>query len=190
MKSVPKQKPWIDPYALPKSGDISHVEGNVSNEIKQLVQNTFVAYGIGDDDCFAAAAGRQARFKEVRVSKKRLVAGKEKVDCTTVWEAIVTKSMVNGAGMLHGGCIAYLADNTPLLVLGFLQDVNGVGVTQGLSISYHSPAPIGTCLRIESNSIALGSRIMAARCEMTDKKTGRVVASALLNKMQPVPAKM
>lgn len=105
MKSVPKQKPWIDPYALPKSGDISHVEGNVSNEIKQLVQNTFVAYGIGDDDCFAAAAGRQARFKEVRVSKKRLVAGKEKVDCTTVWEAIVTKSRCRAHGTFRVTCL-------------------------------------------------------------------------------------
>lgn len=90
-KTAPKQKHWIDPYALPKSGDVSHVEGNVSNEIKQLVQNTFVSYGVGDDDCFAAAAGKQARFVEVRVSTK-VVGGKEKTDCTTVWEAIVTKS--------------------------------------------------------------------------------------------------
>lgn len=90
-KLAQKQKHWIDPFALPNSGDISHVKGNVSDEIKQLVQNTFVSYGIGDDDCFAAAAGKEARFMEVHVSKKD-VAGREKTDCTTVWEAIVTKS--------------------------------------------------------------------------------------------------
>ena len=85
-----KQKPWIDPYTLPNGGDISHVTGNVPANIKQLVQNTFVAYGVGDDDCFAAAAGKECKFVEANVSRKNEKSGK--MECTTVWEAVVSKS--------------------------------------------------------------------------------------------------
>ena len=74
--------------------------------------------------------------------------------------------MLNGAGMLHGGCVAYLIDkwvlpsrdwcgflgrlilslrsccSTPLVVLGLLQNVNGVGVTQGMNVLFHAPASL------------------------------------------------
>lgn len=112
--------------------------------------------------------------------------------------------MLNGAGMLHGGCVAYLIDkwalnyraihesdtylrhsccSTPLVVLGLVNHVNGVGVTQSMSIFFHAPAPMwaslieirvlhshyhysGTSLRIISTSIALGGRVMSSRCEV------------------------
>ena len=32
--------------------------------------------------------------------------------------------------------------STPLLVLGLMENVNGVGVTQGLNVTYHAPAPL------------------------------------------------
>lgn len=80
--------------------------------------------------------------------------------------------MLNGAGMLHGGCVAYLIDkcvwsslslflqvtapipcsrssvymysccSTPLVVLGLTTGTNGVGVTQALNILFHAPAPL------------------------------------------------
>lgn len=37
---------------------------------------------------------------------------------------------------LHSCC------STPLVVLGLLQGVNGVGVTQGMNILFHSPASL------------------------------------------------
>ncbi len=75
--------------------------------------------------------------------------------------------MLNGAGMLHGGCVAYLIDkyvyiypglktntdlnfklhsqysccSTPLVVLGLIRSVNGVGVTQSMNVHFHAPAP-------------------------------------------------
>jgi acyl-coenzyme A thioesterase 13 len=70
--------------------------------------------------------------------------------------------MLNGAGMLHGGCVAYLIDkyvlvmlsqsllmttlnsccSTPLVVIGIIHDVNGVGVTQAMNVLFHAPAPL------------------------------------------------
>ena len=74
--------------------------------------------------------------------------------------------MLNGAGILHGGCIAYLIDmygptrqsllgddrdpdlrfdsccSTPLIVLGHVQGKDGMGVTQNMNISYHAPVAL------------------------------------------------
>lgn len=53
--------------------------------------------------------------------------------------------MLNGAGMLHGGVVTYLIDivcSTALVVLGLEKNVNGVGVTQSMNVTFHSPAPL------------------------------------------------
>ncbi|KAJ8082313.1 hypothetical protein PM082_008166 [Marasmius tenuissimus] len=110
------------------------------------------------------------------------------MEATTVAEVTVNKHMLNGAGMLHGGCITYLIDNccsTPLVVLGLVQNTNGVGVTQSMNVQFHAPASTGTRLSIISTSVSMGGRVMTSRCEIYDKKSGRVIASASLNKMQP-----
>ncbi|KAJ7016556.1 HotDog domain-containing protein [Mycena alexandri] len=185
-------KPWVDPSTLPNdpasASALSSITGNVPSYIKQLMCNTFYAYGVGShDDSFGYAVGRAVRFVEMRVEYPEERGGR--MEAVTVQEVGVTKHMLNGAGMLHGGCVTYLIDNCascPLVVLGLLTGTNGVGVTQGMNVLFHAPAGVGCTLRITSSSISMGSRIMAARCEITDKSTGRVVASAFLNKMQPV----
>ncbi|ETW77036.1 hypothetical protein HETIRDRAFT_326442 [Heterobasidion irregulare TC 32-1] len=181
-------KPWVDPHTMPDYGDISEVAGNAPDVVKRLTNNTFASYGVGDEGSFAYTVGRAVKFVEVKVDRKEGRGGR--LEATTVCEVVVGKDMLNGAGMMHGGCIAYLIDNTPLLVLGLMENVNGVGVTQGLNVTYHAPAPLGTCLRIVSTSVTLGKRVMTARCEVTDKASGRMVASALLSKMQPIPNKL
>ncbi|KAJ7156310.1 HotDog domain-containing protein [Mycena filopes] len=199
-------KPWVDPSALPpdpltSASTIASIAGNVPPSIKQLTCNTFFAYGVGsrhpyDSDpteyeTFGYAVGRAVRFVEMRVEYPEERGGR--MEAVVVQEVSVAKHMLNGAGMLHGGCVTYLIDNcasTPLVVLGLLNGTNGVGVTQGMNVLFHAPVGLGSTLRISSSSISMGSRVMAARCELTDKSTGRVVASAFLNKMQPVPAKL
>ncbi|PFH53490.1 hypothetical protein AMATHDRAFT_137381 [Amanita thiersii Skay4041] len=185
-KSTESHKPWVDPASLPNYGDISKIGGNAPDHVKQLNYNTYISYGVGDDDCFGYKVGKAVEFVEVNIDRKQ--EGQGRLSATTVAEIDVTKHMLNGAGMLHGGCVAYLIDNccsTPLVVLGLVQNINGVGVTQTMNVFFHSPAPVGTRLTITSTSIALGKRVMSSRCEIADKATGRVVASAFLNKMQP-----
>ncbi|KAJ7131816.1 HotDog domain-containing protein [Mycena crocata] len=186
-------KAWVEPAALPDAYavNVSAIGGSAPSYIKQLVCNTFYAYGVGDHDAFGYALGRSTQFVEMSVNECTERAGR--VEATTVAEVVVTKHMLNGAGMLHGGCVTYLIDNcasTPLVVLGLFQNMNGVGVTQSMNVLFHAPAPVGSLLRITSTSISMGGRVMAARCEIVDKSTGRIVASAFLNKMQPQAAKL
>ncbi|KAJ3986454.1 hypothetical protein F5890DRAFT_988793 [Lentinula detonsa] len=203
------RKVWIDPASLPNEGDISTVSGNAPGYVKQLNYNTYHSYGVGAEDCFGYKVGKEVKFVDVSINRK--LDRQERLEATTVAEVVVNKcmsdlmlhskglesilllDMLNGAGMLHGGCVAYLIDNccsTPLLVLGLIQNVNGVGVTQAMNVLFHSPAPIGTCLQIKSTSVSLGGRVMTSRCEVVDKHTGRPVASAFLNKMQPNQTKL
>ncbi|KAJ6562279.1 HotDog domain-containing protein [Mycena capillaripes] len=182
-------KAWVDPAALPDDVgvDIAAIAGNAPDYVKQLTCNVFYSYGVGERDAFGYAVGRSTQFVEMSVERCRERAGR--MEATTIAEVPVTKHMLNGAGMLHGGCVTYLIDNcasAPLVVLGLLNNTNGVGVTQGMNVLFHAPAPVGSILRITSSSISMGSRVMSARCEIVDKATGRVVASAFLNKMQPV----
>ncbi|KAI6112392.1 hypothetical protein EDD17DRAFT_1830099 [Pisolithus thermaeus] len=186
--STSSQTAWVDPTSLSNYGDVSQISGNVTPQTKQLILNTFMAYGAGDEGCFGHTVAKSVKFVDMSVSKREEKHGR--MDATTVAEVVVTKSMLNGAGMLHGGCVAFLIDNTPLVALGLLQNVNAVGVTQAMNILFHSPAPGGSCLRIISTSVAMGSRVMSARCEVIEKRTGRIVASAHLNKMQPSMAKL
>jgi len=176
---------------LPHHGDISSIGGNAPDYVKQLNYNTFHSYGVGDEECFGHNVGKAVKFIEVSIDRKLERQGR--LEATTVAEVVVMKDMLNGAGMLHGGCVAYLIDNccsTPLVVLGLIQNVNGVGVTQAMNVLFHSPASLGTCLSIVSTSVSLGGRVMTSRCEIIDKNSGRVVASAFLNKMQPAPSKL
>jgi len=183
---------WVDPASLPDYGvDPSSIAGNAPDYVKQLNMNTYLSYGVGDEDCFGHQVGKAVKFVEVNVDR-RMERG-DRLESTTVAEVLVTKQMLNGAGMLHGGCLAYLIDNccsSPLVVLGLLRSVNGVGVTQALNVLFHSPASLGTCLRIISTSITLGGRIMTSRCEIVDKDSGRIIASAFLNKMQPAMSRL
>ncbi|KAF8740920.1 hypothetical protein AX14_006667 [Amanita brunnescens Koide BX004] len=186
-----RRKAWVDPAALPDYGDTSDIGGNAPNYVKQLNNNTYMAYGVGSDECFGHRVGKTVKFVKVNIERNDKRQGR--LSATTVAEVQVSKYMLNGAGMLHGGCVAYLVDNccsTPLVVLGIIHDVNGVGVTQAMNVLFHAPAPLGTRLTITSTSIALGGRVMSSRCEILDRDTGRVIASAFLNKMQPTSAKL
>jgi len=185
-KDVSPTNVWVDPTSLPNYGDISTIAGNAPDYVKQLNNNTFASYGVGGEDCFGHVVGKTVKFVEVNVRHNSERRGRS--EATTIAEVVVSKHMLNGAGMLHGGCVAYLIDNccsTPLVVLGLVQNINGVGVTQAMNIVFHSPACLGTSLRIISTSISLGRRVMASRCEIVAKNTGRIIASAYLNKMQP-----
>ncbi|KAJ3554137.1 hypothetical protein NM688_g3262 [Phlebia brevispora] len=177
------QAAWVDPASLPKYGDASEIAGNAPDHVKQLTNNTLGAYGVGNVDAFAYSVGRKIRLVEVNTDQRG-----DKWEATAVAELIVSKDMLNGAGMMHGGCMCYIIDNCasfPLVALGLMQGVNGVGVSQALNVFFHAPCPLGAALRITSTSVTLGGRIMTSRCEVANKVSGRMVASALLSKMQP-----
>ncbi|KAF5345396.1 hypothetical protein D9756_010986 [Leucocoprinus leucothites] len=113
--SSSSHKAWVDPASLPNHGDISAIGGNAADYIKQLNLNTYISYGVGNEDTFGYKVGKSVKFVDISVDRKEEKKGR--LEATTVAELIVTKDMLNGAGMLHGGCVAYLIDNTGVLLL-------------------------------------------------------------------------
>ncbi|KAL4247778.1 thioesterase PaaI family protein [Abortiporus biennis] len=179
---------WVEPSNLPNYGDASKIGGNASDEIKQLVSNVLGAYGVGDSDAFAYDAGRTIKIVEVNVEKNG-----NKSEATVLAEVEVSRCHLNGAGVMHGGCLCFMIDNCasmPLIALGLLEKRNGVGVSQSLNVLFHSPATPGSSIVIESSAIVLGGRVMSARCEVYHKTTRKPIASALLSKMQPAPSRL
>ncbi|KAG8215989.1 hypothetical protein J3R82DRAFT_7976 [Butyriboletus roseoflavus] len=129
------------PASLSNRGDASQIQGNVSAHVKQLILNTFIAYGAGDEQCFGHHVAKAVKFVDVSAYDSKEKQGR--MEAITTAEVVVDKSMLNGAGMLHGGCLAFLIDNccsTPLVALGLIQNINGVGVTQAMNVLFHSPA--------------------------------------------------
>ena len=104
----PSRAAWVDPASLSNYGDVSSISGNVSSHVKQLILNTYMAYGAGDENCFGHAIAKAVKFVNVNVSRSEEKNGR--MEATTVAEVTVTKNMLNGAGMLHGGCVAFLID--------------------------------------------------------------------------------
>ncbi len=114
---------------MPDQGDISSTAGNAPDYVKQLNYNTFFSYGVGDAECFGYKAGKDVKFVDVTVDRSLEHHGR--MEATTIAEVVVNRGqsswllwidlaailtrfdwtgMLNGAGMLHGGCIAYLID--------------------------------------------------------------------------------
>jgi hypothetical protein len=81
---------YVDPYTLPKNGDVSHIRGNVPALLKQLNLNTFQAYGVGPTDCFAHTVGKAITFVEIDTAERR-DGGSGSLEVRTVAEVTVAK---------------------------------------------------------------------------------------------------
>ena len=87
--SAPREKAWVDPAALPHYGHASAISGNAPDYVKQLNYNTFMCYGVGQDDSFGYQVGKSVKFVEVNVNRKR--DRNERLEATTIAEVTVTK---------------------------------------------------------------------------------------------------
>ncbi|KAI0267332.1 HotDog domain-containing protein [Gloeopeniophorella convolvens] len=186
----PGAKRWVDMQALPDSGySVDNIAGNAPEYAKRLACNTLASYGFGREDAFGV--GKASKITEMATQSS--ARHRDRLEIIVACELVVQRSMANGAGAMHGGCVAYLIDNfanLPLIILGLLQNVNGIGVTQNMQVSYHAPAFVGVQLLILCTSVTLGKRVMSARCEISEKETGRPVASGFISMMQPLPSKL
>lgn len=90
---TPHNKPvkaWVDPASLPHYDHESPIKGNVPDYVKQLNYNTFMSYGVGDEeDGFGFKVGKAVKFVEVNVNKKLERQGR--LEATTIAEIVVTK---------------------------------------------------------------------------------------------------
>jgi acyl-coenzyme A thioesterase 13 len=86
---ISKPKVWVDPASLPDAGDISTIHGNAPDYIKQLNNNTFFSYGVGNENCFGYQVGKEVQFVDINIDRKLERQGR--LEATTVAEVTVNK---------------------------------------------------------------------------------------------------
>lgn len=80
-------------------------------------------------------------------------------------EMMVSESMSNQLGNLHGGCAATILDNITSMVLylhttgQFGDSWSVLGVSQSIQIIYTAPAPVGEYIDIECVSLSVGKSV-------------------------------
>jgi len=107
---------------------------------------------------------------------------KDAVQGLTVCEIVVEGGMLNVHGGLAGSCAVLLIDIatfSSLFVLSLVTGTNAWGVSTTMSISWHGVARSGVKLRLVSTSLSLGRRASAARCEVYDATTAKLLISAV-----------
>ncbi|KZS91315.1 hypothetical protein SISNIDRAFT_487635 [Sistotremastrum niveocremeum HHB9708] len=173
--------------------DISSIKGNAPDAIKTHIAGILFFF-IFHKESFAHSVGKRIKVVEADAedpsSGESAIKGTNEAPsrrrATVICECTVEQDMVNGAGNMHGGCTGYLMAAT--------KNKDGSygtsGVSQSLNIVYHAPAPVGTQLRIVSSTVAVGGRVMTARCEIWDKALDRLVASCVHTKMNPSHPKL
>ncbi|KAF4612800.1 hypothetical protein D9613_011844 [Agrocybe pediades] len=83
------EKAWVDPASLPHHGHASYIAGNTPDYVKQLNYNTFMCYGVGEEDCFGYKVGKAVKFTDVNVNRKMERQGR--LEATTTAEIEVTR---------------------------------------------------------------------------------------------------
>ncbi|PRP89239.1 hypothetical protein PROFUN_02113 [Planoprotostelium fungivorum] len=107
---------------------------------------------------------------------------------TTV-ELDVTKDLTNMNGVLHGGACATIIDVYTSLAIAPTATTDfwsRLGVTLTLSLITHSPAPEGCTIVIKSKILRQTKRTASIDCEITDKKTGKLIATGTHIKVDPL----
>jgi acyl-coenzyme A thioesterase 13 len=87
--SKSSHKAWVDPASLPNHGDISNIGGNAADFVKQLNLNTYISYGVGNEDTFGHNVGKSVKFVDISVERKEERKGR--LEATTIAELVVTK---------------------------------------------------------------------------------------------------
>lgn len=88
--SKPARKAWVDPTLLSNCGDASQIQGNVSAHVKQLILNTFIAYGAGDEQCFGHHVAKAVKFVDISAYDSKERHGR--MEAVTTAEVVVNKS--------------------------------------------------------------------------------------------------
>lgn len=88
--SKPSRKAWVDPASLSNCGDASQIQGNVSARVKQLILNTFIVYGAGDEQCFGHHVAKAVKFVDISAYESK--EKQRRMEAITTAEVVVNKS--------------------------------------------------------------------------------------------------
>jgi len=180
--------PVLDPVAWfrslpPAPGwDASKIEGNISLEDKQLNANV-LGYFMAQPPWF----GSSIRVTPIKIN---VYFDPGETRAESECEILVTQEMCNVYKTVHGACHALLVDtcsSIPIVAIGIAEKRDTSGMSQAMNFIYHNPAMLGSTLLIKAGSLATRGRILASRCEIYDKKTNRIIVSAVHTKIAVPP---
>ncbi|KAI0092119.1 HotDog domain-containing protein [Irpex rosettiformis] len=159
--------------------------GNASPEAKEYVAKWYGGSGNSRQYIFPILSRMEAT--DVDVIDIPDIPGKKQG--RIVFELSVEEDMCNALNSVHGGCSAALIDIctslTVSLMAFYVAPKTHSHVSLVLNTTYHSPAPIGSRLKIVCTTVAFGARTMTVKAEIYDKTHGRLVATGMHVKMQP-----
>ncbi|KAI0366951.1 hypothetical protein BV20DRAFT_971261 [Pilatotrama ljubarskyi] len=210
----PLQRLRAFPRAPAPNDDSATVKSNLADGTVQLLQN-ILAYHVAhytDSKVFGNNHAKSLKLVEAYVvprgeggqsvqgEKLRqslpgtdILKGKpDDLEALTVCEATVEEDMLNVYGTLSGACATLLIDIatfSALFALGVVAGTDPSGFSVSMNVAWHAPALRGTTLRFVSSSLSLKPRIASAKCEVYDKKTGRLLVSAtqIISPIQRLP---
>lgn len=96
----------------------------------------------------------------------------------SVFQLHVAEELCNAGGNLHGGCVALAFDMcTSMTVTPLARDDfwDGGHVTRTLNCTYLRPAPVGSEVLIESETVHMGKRMCHLKGVMRAKDTGKLL---------------
>ncbi|KAI0323661.1 hypothetical protein GY45DRAFT_1219824, partial [Cubamyces sp. BRFM 1775] len=173
------------PKAPAPNDDIAAVKSNLPSDAVELQQN-ILAYHVAHHPGSSVFGHDQAKgLKLVEL----YVRPRSSEDDDPARKA----RMLNVHGTLAGPCLTLFLDVasfSALFALGTIVNMDPSGFSTSMNIVWHAPATRGMTLRFVNRSLSLTPRLGAARCEVYDKRTGRLLASAtqIVSPIQALPA--
>ncbi|KAI0671046.1 hypothetical protein C8Q78DRAFT_1130958 [Trametes maxima] len=190
------------PRAPAPNNDASAVQSNLDTDVVELLQNILafhVAHRPGSTT-FGNDQAKGLRLVEAYIrqspgaSAKR--ANPDDFEALTVCEVVsdmFCPGMLNVHGTLAGPCATLLVDLatfSTLFALGVVIGIDPSGFSTSMNIVWHAPASRGMTLRFVNTTLSLKPRMAAARTEVYDKQTGKLLFSAtqIVSPIQALPA--
>ncbi|KIP10372.1 hypothetical protein PHLGIDRAFT_11320 [Phlebiopsis gigantea 11061_1 CR5-6] len=176
------------PKAGPPNDDVSKIRGNCTDEVKQLNVNILAYYaGVGASSVFGSEQAKQLRLVEANLSYPRtggpITDNPSSLQAEAIYEIEVQEGMLNRVGgTMAGACMMHLLDVCTfgtLYVLGAAVNRDMGGLSLSMDIKYHEVASPGMVLSIVATSVSTRGRLLYSRGEVYERKTGKLIASAL-----------
>jgi len=186
------------PAAPAPNDDPAGIKGNITLEKKQLAANIFAWHIANFPGSRVFGHQELSNLKLAEVSVRKVGMGEQKelvgenepeevlrklpLEGQTVCELVVEEGMLNVHGTFAGGCSAHMVDIgtfSPLLILSLATGIDATGMSTAMNLVWHAGATKGTQLRMVSTTLSMGGRVTAARTEVYDKKTSRLLISAV-----------
>ncbi|KAI0825809.1 HotDog domain-containing protein [Irpex lacteus] len=160
--------------------------GSASQEAKEYVADW---YGSGSPRQYIYPILSRMEATDIDVLDILEVPGKKQG--RIIFEIDVQEDMCNPGNTMHGGCLAALIDictslTISLMAFYVMPDAHS-HVSLVLNTTFHSPAPIGSRVKLVCTTVTFGARVMTAKAEVYNVTHGRLVATGAHVQMQPSP---